>query len=392
MLPPERVRSQLSDQRGGADAVLDDEGRRIGGARMTAVVTLKPGQRGRHYRLPTSTDYVSVRLAQMQIWEILDEWERGGRQDLRPVPDEPTPTKERHRAVGSQLPLYNMLTFGDLFTGRQKVALAEVKRLISKQPMGTVKELLALLVGRMADGNNSLARWESTAENPVNLFARQAIPMVWDFCESTPKSNARGVFLSATDSVCRVIQSSRISASGQVIQAEATNHLLPDQSAGVWFTDPPYYDAIPYADLSDFFLVWLKRTLPNHSLLRDPFDASNSLSHKYREAIQDGSRTICSGSKDRGWFERTMGKAFTEGRRVLKEEGVGSVVFAHQTTEGWEALLAGIVEGGWTVTGSWPIATESASRINARDTASLATSVHLILPSTPRKGASRRLG
>ena len=92
VLPPERVRAHLAAQKGGADAVFDEKGRRTGGARMTAVVTLHPGQAGRHYRLPTDVDYAAVRkVASERLVEILGEWERGGKQRLCPVPDEPLP-------------------------------------------------------------------------------------------------------------------------------------------------------------------------------------------------------------------------------------------------------------------------------------------------------------
>ena len=87
--------------------------------------------------------------------------------------------------------------------------------------------------------------------------------------------------------------------------------------------------------------------------------------------------------KDKQFFEDGMAKAFAEGRRVLSEDGVGSVVFAHKTTEGWEALLSGVIRGGWTITGSWPIATEMGSRLRARDSAALATSIHLICRPRP---------
>ena len=104
VLPPERVRTQLAAQRGGADVVFDDDGNRAGGARMTAVVTLKPGEQGRHYRLPTDADYAAVRQAVERVERILAEWERGGRQGLCPIPDEPTPTRDTHRAVGARSP------------------------------------------------------------------------------------------------------------------------------------------------------------------------------------------------------------------------------------------------------------------------------------------------
>ena len=134
--------------------------------------------------------------------------------------------------------------------------------------------------------------------------------------------------------------------------------------------------------LSDFFYVWLKRTLPNHPLLRDPFDPSNPVTPKQRELTVD-TRNHGIGGHTADYYEEGMSIAFAEGRRVLNEDGVGSVVFAHKTTEGWEALLSGMIRGGWTITGSWPIATEMGSRLRARDSAALATSVHLVCRPRP---------
>jgi hypothetical protein len=130
--------------------------------------------------------------------------------------------------------------------------------------------------------------------------------------------------------------------------------------------------------LSDFFFVWLKRTTPNHSLIRDPFDPGNPLTPKTREAVQDEVKQVDGRPKDRAFFEETMARAFAEGRRVLSDEGVGSVVFAHKTTEGWESLLSGMIAGKWVITGSWPISTEMPNRLRARESAALATSVHLV--------------
>ena len=120
VLPPERVRAQLAAQRGGADAVFDEQSNRTGGARMTAVVTLKPGRVGRHYRLPTDSDYAAVRLAQARVEKIFDEWEGDGRRGLCPVPDEPLPLIG---TLGFRVQRYGMLQWGDLFTARQKIAL-----------------------------------------------------------------------------------------------------------------------------------------------------------------------------------------------------------------------------------------------------------------------------
>jgi hypothetical protein len=164
---------------------------------------------------------------------------------------------------------------------------------------------------------------------------------------------------------------------------DACEHPLPDDSSAILFTDPPYYDAVPYSDLSDFFLVWFKRALPGLALLRDSFDPGNPLSPKDREVVQDETRVVAGQTKDRVFFEERMVLAFAEGSRILRENGIGSVVFAHKTTEGWEALLSGMIKGKWVITGSWPIATERYSRIRARDSAALATSVHLVCRPRP---------
>ena len=384
VLPPARVRSQLAAQKGGADAVFDEHGNRTGGARMTAVVTLKPGEQGRHYRLPTEADYAAVRRAQARVALILEEWERGGRQGLCPVPDEPTPTRDTHRAVGSQLPLYNMAAFGDLFTGRQKATLVELLNIVRGATAAGLASVLACAFNRVSMSNMACTRWNAVAEKMQHTFGRQAIPMVWDFAEVAITADAPGNWKSGYSLIADVVDVAVSRGTGQVHGADATDHPLPDQSASVWFTDPPYYDAIPYADLSDFFLVWLKRALPDHPLICDPFDPDNALSPKSRETVQcEKVKDVNGAPKNREFYERAMALAFAEGRRVLNEDGIASVVFAHKTTEGWEALLSGMISGGWTITGSWPISTEMGSRLNARDTASLATSIHLVCRPRP---------
>jgi len=385
VLPPERVRAQLSAQRGGADVLFDPSpgrqgaGVRVGGARMLAVVTLRPGETGRHYRLPAERDYEAVRRAQARVAKLLADWEHGGKQGLCPVPDEPLPPIG---TLGFRVQRYGMLQWGDLFTARQKVALLDLGTRLRAAP-ATVGETGSAALSRLADKNASLAVWNQIGEKIEHVFGRQALPIVWDFAEVPIFSESTGNFLSGVDLVAKVIEAWPSSKPGQVQPADATQHPLPHETAQVWFTDPPYYDAVPYADLSDYFLVWLKRTLPEHPLLRDPFDPENALSPKQREAVQDETKRDGDRPKDRAWFEETMAKAFAEGRRVLHEDGVGSVVFAHKTTEGWEALLSGMIRGGWTITGSWPIATERPGRLRSQDSAALATSVHLICRPRP---------
>jgi putative DNA methylase len=386
VLTPERVRAQLAAQRGGADVVFDEKGQRTGGARLLAVVTLRPGETGRHYRLPTERDYEAVRTAQARLQAILEEWERDGRQGLCPVPDEPLPPIG---TLGFRVQRYGMLQWGDLFTARQKVALVTLARLARERPGAddeAVRAAMAFAISKQSDFNSTLSRWANHMEKSVATFGRQALPMLWDWGEIVPMSESSGGYSVAVDWIANATATVApiIHGTGQIEQADATEHPLPDETAHVWFTDPPYYDAVPYADLSDFFLVWLKRALPGHPLLRDPFDPANPLTPKTREAVQnERSETEDGRPKDRAFYEEAMAKAFAEGRRVLREDGVGSVVFAHKTTEGWEALLSGLIRGGWTITGSWPIATEKPDRMRAMESAALATSVHLICRPRP---------
>lgn len=303
------------------------------------------------------------------------------------MPDEPLPLMSGTFNV----PLYGMNKWGDLFTARQKVFLqnldTRIEAIGKADPNNSaLAEAATMVVGITATYGTASGWWHRPGEKMGPIFGRPALPIVWDFAEVNPFIEATGGYSGALEWVTRVIETTASSnlKPGQVSQADACSSPLPNEAVAVWFTDPPYYDAVPYADLSDFFFVWLKRTLPDHPLLYDPFNPENPLVPKTREAVQnERSLTEDGRSKDRNFYEEAMARAFAEGRRLLHEDGVGSVVFAHKTTEGWEALLSGMIRAGWTITGSWPIATEMGSRLRARDSAALATSVHLVCRPRP---------
>jgi hypothetical protein len=381
VLRVDRVRAQLSVQRGGADVVFDERGRRVGGARLLAVVTVRSSKLGRHYRLPTERDYVAVHRATQALAERMRKPLRNG---LSPVPDEPV--DEWHHDV-NRLPMYGMRTWGDAFTARQKLALVTLARAVREllaQVPEAVRTAMAVVVNRCADYNSANCRWVSRGEYIGNTYARQALQMVWDFCEINEfGDDATGGYEGALDWAARVLDAWPGSAAGQAQIADATEHPLPDDAGTVWFTDPPYYDAIDYAHCSDFFYVWMKRTLSDHTLPRDPFDPTNGLTPKRREIVVDSTTTKGYGVRTPQFYEDGMARAFREGRRVLQDDGIGAVVFAHKTTEGWEALLSGLIRAGWVVTASWPITTEMAARLRARESAALAASVHLVIRPRP---------
>src|SRR5262249_20644865 len=170
------------------------------------------------------------------------------------------------------------------------------------------------------------------------------------------------------------IAGSSFQSAGSSAKCSAAEPPLPDDSAAVFATDPPYYDAVPYADLYDFFYVWLKRTIGQEY----PDLFSGFLTQKDGEIVQLAERNTKYQFKTRDYFEALMRKAMSEGRRILYPPGVGVVVFAHKTTTGWETQLQAMVDARWIITASWPIDTERPGRLRALDSAVLGSSIHLV--------------
>ena len=250
-----------------------------------------------------------------------------------------------------------------------------------------VQTCLGMVVGRQADYASSLAIWSSGGEFVAHTFGRQAVPMVWEFPECCMFTNSSGNFEGAIDWVARVIDANVMTESltGQVEQASATRLPLADDMAAAVITDPPYYDAVPYAYLSDFFHVWFRRTLGNvhPHLLRD------SSVPKDEEIVVDRPHKLSQSTKDISFYERELARAFAESRRVVRPDGVGCIVFASKSTASWEAILKAIIDAGWIVTGSWPIDTERESRVAAIGQARLGSSVHIVV--RPRETPSGAL-
>ena len=171
--------------------------------------------------------------------------------------------------------LYGMRTWGIFFSPRQKLSLAtfwfilrdELPAALAdthpKEEALAIRLALACSLGRATNAWSAVARWDAARENVQGTFARQALPMVWDYVEANPFSTSTGNYLGAVDwvaDVCEAIGDAHLMP-GRAVQASATQHPLPDDSADLVFTDPPYYDAVPYADLSDYFYTWFRRGL-----------------------------------------------------------------------------------------------------------------------------------
>ena len=378
--PVARVREQLKKRRGGTND-----------ARLLCVVTTKGGEQGRSYRLPTSRDASAVSAAQKELERRIGS-DKG---DLSLVPDEKISLNEIRRI---SLPLYGMTTWGDMFSKRQHLALTTVARFVrelsSKQALANASippivlgTLLALVVDRLADSLSSSVTWTPGGEFQGHTFARQALAFVSDFAEVNPWCDSSGNWMGAVEWVSKVCASSgELPPMGHVERASAVHHPLPNDSADALITDPPYYDAVPYSHLSDFFYVWLRRSIGGFY----PALFCNSQVPKDEEIVVDRPHELSNSTHDIEFYERELTKAFAEGRRVLRPGGVGTIVFASKTTASWEAILKAVVDAGWIITGSWPIDTEREARVSAQGQARLASSVHLICRPRKDSGASLR--
>jgi len=358
--PVEAIRTQLARRRGGS-----------ADARLLCVISAD--REGRSYRTPEQADLDAAARAAQELDRR--KAEHRGSESL--LPD----GKLNHLRGFFNVVLYGMTTWADLFAPRQALALVvlcEALRAAAETEQDTglrvaLQTCLAMALDRCADKCASLVIWNIPAEKVEHVFGRQALPMVWDFAEANPLSGIG--WEGACEWVAKVLVTTTagVSGPGTAVAASATEHPLPDDSAEAVITDPPYYAAIPYADLSDFFYSWLKRSVGD----LHPGLLSAPLTPKGEECVSLAHRAAMYREKDSAWFEATMTRALREARRIAKPSGAGLFVFANKETQAWEAMLAALIEAGWCVTASWPIDTERPGRLRAHNSAALASSVHL---------------
>jgi len=251
--------------------------------------------------------------------------------------------------------------------------------------MEAVVALLAAALDRQADYLSSVAIWLQGLEAVAHTFTRFALPINWDFTEANPLSGLTGDYSGAVEWVAKVVERTLPAASGSP-RPKAVLKSAMEMSVGGFdaiVTDPPYYDAIPYSDLMDFFYVWLRRTLFG---LSPEIDEAfrGTLAPKWNHAkndgelIDDSSRFSSDKTKSRATYEDGMFRAFQSSHKAIKSEGRLVIVFAHKHPDAWETLVSAIIRAGFVVDGSWPIQTERGARIRAYASAALSSSVWLV--------------
>jgi adenine-specific DNA methylase len=351
--------------------------------RLLAVILHKEGTRGKKYRIADEKDWIVFKNAEdylhKKIKELSSDW------GVSPIPDEPLPPIG---TLGFRVQRYNMLTWGDLFNSRQKLALIvfteKVRKAHSqmldaqyeKEYARAVTSYLALGVDRLAVYGSILCLLNPTGGRGVNgVFGRQTVQMVWDYAESNPFNPVAAGWPTACEKNEKWIEhaSSVSSSPATVYQGSAISVPYADNFFDAVFTDPPYYDNVPYSHLSDFFYVWLKRMIGD--LYPDLF--ATPLSPKSEEIVAYSHRPDgLVGGKE--FFENMLEKSFVEIRRVLKPNGISTIVYAHKSTAGWETLINSLLDSGLVVTASWPIHTERRGRRRSQGSAALASSIYMV--------------
>lgn len=367
------------------------------GAKLMAIVA--EGQRGRIYIAP---DEVQIAAADV------------------PMPDDYPQGKLAYYPGHLNTNVYGLDEFWKLFTNRQLTALTTFSALVGEAQKkaeadaiaaglpddgigldegGTgaraygeaVGVYLAFIVDKLADRGSTICSWDATREGLRNTFGRQAIPMTWDFAEGNTFSSSSGCFDNSTEWVYKCLQSfPAASAGGDARQFDAQSD---NGRRGLAIsTDPPYYDNIGYADLSDYFYVWLRQSLRNTY----PRLFSTMLVPKHEELVATPYREGRGKEGARDFFEEGMFSTFKQVNKYAREDVPVTIYYAFKQSEtetkndvestastGWETMLSAIIRAGFSITGTWPMRTEMANRSIASGSNALASSIVLVCRKRP---------
>jgi adenine-specific DNA methylase len=376
------------------DIRLEAHAGRLDSVLMSAIVD---GPDGKEYRLPSDLDVAVSDVTEEELEALFSKIPFG--LPLEPISaNRPSPNTRG----ASGLPRYAIDTWQKVFSPRQRemlgVFLLSIRDLVaqldkkkySKDYVEAIVAYSCCCLSRLADRGSEITTWQTNAEKLGHTFARFVIPFTTDFAESNPLADSSGGFIQAVEWVAKVVEHCVTAAA----LSETTTSIIGSAAsteftqADIILTDPPYYDAIPYSDLMDFFYVWLRRALYG---LTDEYTSafSEPLGPKWTAELNDGELVDQPGrfgndsARSKKAYEDGMAAVFAKCSEALRPDGRLVLVFANKNPNAWETLVSALIRAGFLVDGSWPIQTERGARTNAITTASLASSVWLVCKKRP---------
>jgi len=398
------VWSPLSGRPGMISLTMDDlrrQGRQgLLGTQVTVVVveTTKPGVKKafKYYRLPTDIELDASDVTADDLDQVFANLPHG-------IPDEPLPPVG---TLGFRIPLYGFTRWRDVFLSRQLLTLGvfvthtrQAIELIQREtPFAAeaVGAYLGILFGRFVNYMSTLCIWDPAAGEVKQTFSRYALPMNWDFAEANPLTKSDRYYAGgievASKAIAALLTATELNHDKPNVQRQSsvtTNFTQHD----IIFTDPPYYDAIPYSDLMDFFFIWQKRIV-------------GDLNERYREAytpqlgpkwdtdendgelIQDESRFSGDKAKAKQAYEDGMARSFQRCYESLTDQGRFVIVFANKDVDAWETLVSATIRAGFVVVASWPIQTEMPGGFRNFNRASLSSSIWIVCKKRPETASA----
>lgn len=346
-------------------------------AQMTAVVCKRPDRSGKVYL--AADDCPDALPRPQYIRKLLDAF-----QSSRNLVTPAEPIDANPRSMDTQN--YGFATWGSIFSDRQVACLLsfvgaihdaakEMAALqIETSRANAIQTYLGATLDKVAEIGNTLCRWEPVAQCTRGVYGRQSLPMVWDYGETVPTASSAGNW---GEHLQRVLDGVTLAVGtglpARVIRGSATELPFETASLDAVVSDPPYYDNVSYSNLSDFFYVWLKKSIgriyPEHFATDATPKKKEAIAAAYRQGGKEQSRKV---------YEGLMSESLREAARVLKPTGNLVIVYAHKTTLGWSTLVDAMRTAGFTVVEAWPLDTENKSRLVAQDTAALASSIFLV--------------
>ena len=367
-----------------------------GGERMLVVVYTHPKKRGRFYAEVDAGDRALCDRCAAELERRREEFRTEYGIDPVPMDIIPTPDDREYSEGGSHwhttgVVLHGYTRWEHLFNTRQLMCLVTILSILRRAEARLIKQCgeeygcaimsyMALILDKTVERYCRLSPWAIDSGRVRDCFSSQSLKPTTDYVDATPHR----IWQQGTESVLGGVAATLSAADGStyvVQRASATRLPYENEYFDAICTDPPYYDSIHYSKTADFFYVWLKRAVGHMPMYRGLFRGVASPDGD--EAVQTTGDVIgldrtSSLLRDKDGYQDLMTKSLMEMYRVLKYDGVLTLVYAHKSTDGWEALIQAMLDAGFVVTAAWPIDTESKSRMKAQDTASLASSIYMV--------------